>query len=285
MSEIVRKFSEHELKVLDKKSIKLDKKPLNSGSFAQVYRGKYQGESVAVKVIDCEKTSEQYIKKFLPRELYTLKKLKHRFIIQVSEILTISNRIFIVLELAEGGDLIEVLQKNKGPIPEPKAQIYYKQISEALDYIHSNAISHRDIKAENVLFNKDLTVAKLTDFGFARTCFDNLTGRRLLTTTQCGTLTYASPELLSGQPFDAMKSDVWSIGIVLYILVLNKLPFTGSNTRKMRKKQMNRVYDIVTEEISHDCKDLIYKLLEPNVKLRLNMKQVLNHKWLRSVKI
>ena len=282
-------INEQELRILDKKGYRLESKPFNRGSFATVFKAtnKQNGTRLAVKVINCDKVSDAYKNRFLPRELYVLKKLKHPFIIGIYEILTINNKVFIVMELAEGGDLV-IMLKTKKKIEESKAKVLFKQISEALNYIHSEAIAHRDIKCENILLiNKSQTIAKLADFGFARTCYDNSTGRRLLTETQCGSLTFVGPELLNGQPFDAMINDCWSIGVVLYCMVVGKMPFSPKlNAKQLLKRQMNRNFDLFElEDISSDCKDIISKLLDPNVKTRLNMKQVLNHKWIKDIKL
>ncbi|XP_054163326.1 testis-specific serine/threonine-protein kinase 2-like [Oppia nitens] len=276
------KLSDEESNILSRKGYTIEKYSLNSGAYADVYKGQYNGQDVAIKVIDTRKVSEDYRSKFLPRELYVMRKLKHRFIPRMDEILLIGNRIFVVMELAEGGDLLDMINANRRPLTEPVAKRYYRQVSEALDYIHNEAIAHRDIKCENILLNKQKTVAKLTDFGFARTCFNAQSGYRMLAETQCGTTGYASPELLSGQPFDAMMNDCWGMGVVLYVMLTTKMPFT---VKHLRTKQLTKHYRLQQLPISDDSKDLISKLLEPEVSKRLTMPQVLNHRWLKGVKV
>jgi len=147
--------------------------------------------------------------------------------------------------------------------------------------MHSNGIAHRDIKCENVLLNRSQTVAKLTDFGFSRTCFDNKTGKRLLSETYCGSAAYVAPEVLKAQPYNAICSDVWSLGVVLYVMVNNKLPFPFEHDLKsMLKYQCEKKYKFAVP-LSDSIKDLIAKQLEPNIQSRINMKQVLQHKWFK----
>ncbi|XP_017494896.1 PREDICTED: testis-specific serine/threonine-protein kinase 2-like, partial [Rhagoletis zephyria] len=139
--------------------------PLNSGSFACVCKATAKGKPAAVKVIDLEKTSDDYRLKFLPRELYTMKKLSHPYVIQVLDIFAIGNRVLVFMELADGGDMLDLLQALKHPLSEEKARAYYLQFGDALRYMHSVGFAHRDIKCENILLNKDKSAAKLTDFG------------------------------------------------------------------------------------------------------------------------
>ncbi|CAG2112735.1 unnamed protein product, partial [Medioppia subpectinata] len=230
----------------------------------------------AVKIIDCTKVSNDYRERFLPRELYALKKLNHRFIAKVFETFLVSNRMFMVMELATGGDLLDILKETEGPLENSKSRIVFRQIAEALKYMHSEGICHRDLKCENVLIFDNKKVAKITDFGFARTVYLHTTGRRLLTETQCGTISYVSPELLGGRPFDAMASDCWSLGVILYVMSTTKLPFSS---RHQRRRQLTKRYKL-PERLHNDCKDIIKKLLEPTVSDRLKMDQVLQHKWI-----
>lgn len=107
-----------------------------SGSFACVCKATYKGKPAAVKVIDLEKTSDDYRLKFLPRELYTIKKLKHRFLIQVIDIYVIGNRVLVFMELADGGDFLDLLHETKA-LSEKKARYFYAQFGSALQYMHS----------------------------------------------------------------------------------------------------------------------------------------------------
>lgn len=141
-------LSPHDAKLLEKKGFKLGD-PLNSGSFACVCRATFHDTPVAAKVIDLEKTSDDYRLKFLPRELYTMKKLKHKYLIEVLDIFVVGNRVIVFMELAEGGDFLDLLHETKA-LPEERARYFYKQFGDALRYMHSVGFAHRDIKCENV---------------------------------------------------------------------------------------------------------------------------------------
>ena len=122
--------SPEETKMLDKKGFKIGDK-INFGSFSKVYKAKYLDKDIAVKVIDLTKTSFEYRQKFLPRELHTLQTLRHPNIVTIHKIMTINNKIYIFMDLAEGGDILDYL-KEHGAIPEPQAKLWFKQAAEAL---------------------------------------------------------------------------------------------------------------------------------------------------------
>ena len=252
-------------------------KPLNSGSFACVYTATFNGEPAAVKVIDLEKTSEDYRLKFLPRELYTMKKFKHPHLIKILDIFSIGNYVMVFMELADGGDFLDLLADVRA-LPEDKAKYYFEQFGDALSYMHDRMYAHRDIKCENILLNKNRTQAKLTDFGFTRSCAERCTGNRVLSETFCGSAAYVAPEVLQGTLYNPLISDVWSMGVVLYVLTQNKLPFDEKDNRILLQRQLDKEYSYY-KKVSDVMKDLIQKLLDPNPATRLNMAEVLAHEW------
>ncbi|KAF7496537.1 Testis-specific serine/threonine-protein kinase 1 [Sarcoptes scabiei] len=271
----------NEIELLKKRGFKIGH-PLNSGSFALVCKATYQEQPIAVKVIDLEQTSNDYRLKFLPREIYTIKKLKHKYLIEMFDILVIGNKVLIFMELAEGGDLLDLLNERKN-LSEDQARFYYLQFGDALKYMHSLGFAHRDIKCENILLNKTKTVAKLTDFGFSRTCFEKISGRRMYSETHCGSVAYVAPEILQSHRYNPLISDVWSIGVVLYVLVNNRLPFVEKDSRKMVKKQLDCVYRI-NQSLSSQLNDLIGLHLNPNPSNRINMDEVFHHQWFDSLR-
>lgn len=255
---------------------------LNSGSFSIVCKADKSGQAVAVKIIDLNKTSIEVKKRFLPRELYTMNKLKHPNIIKIFDIFTLQSvRIYVFMELADGGDLLDLVTQ-EGALPEPRAKSLYRGVADALRYIHETGLAHRDIKCENILLNKERTVGKIADFGFSRTCFEPSTGQRRLSNTYCGSATYAAPEILKLKPYDAMIADVWSMGVVLFVVVNNQLPFRDNrnNLKDLLKQALEKRY-VLKESFSEELKDLIKRQLEPEIKKRITMKQVVQHKWLK----
>ena len=145
------------------------------------------------------------------------------------------------MELAEGGDFLDLLHQTKA-LSEDRARYFYLQFGDALRYMHSIGFAHRDIKCENILLDKTRTVSKLTDFGFTRSCVEKGSGQRMLSDTYCGSAAYVAPEVLKSQPYNPMISDVWSTGVVLYVLVNNRLPFGDRDTKKLLKSQLDRAY-------------------------------------------
>ncbi|KAI2811642.1 Kinase-like [Blomia tropicalis] len=270
------KLSAHDVKLLEKKGVYMQD-PLNSGSFACVYRATFNDRQVAAKVIDLEKTSDDYRIKFLPREIYTMKKLKHKYLIEILDIFVVGNRVFVFMELAEGGDFLDLLRATKA-LPESRARYFYRQFGDALRYMHSLGFAHRDIKCENILLNKARTEAKLTDFGFTRSVNEKQTGNQMLSETYCGSAAYVAPEVLKAQPYNAIESDVWSMGVVLFVLVQNRLPFGDRDTKKLLASQLERKYKFM-KNISRQLRDLIEQHLDPNPTTRASMETVLAHEW------
>ncbi len=122
----------------------------------------------------------------------------------------------------------------------------------------------------------------MAHFGFSRTCFDNNTGRRLLSDTYCGCAAYVAPEVLKAELYNAMISDVWSLGVVLFVFLNNRLPFSDSNLKQMLQKQLDKKYEFKNNSLTDKSKDLIDKQLELNIQARYTMVQVLAHPWLNS---
>ena len=270
------KLPKHDLDLLKLKGYTIGK-AINSGSFSVVCKADLKGKAIAVKIINLMKTSKDYKDKFLPRELYGLKKLEHPNIIKVYDIFTLrKTQIYVFMELADGGDILDLIKE--GALPEPKAKPLYKGVADALQYIHKMGFAHRDIKCENMLLYNKRTVAKIGDFGFSRTCFHHSTGERLLSNTYCGSAAYAAPEILKVKPYNAMISDVWSMGVVLYVMVNCRLPFSDKNLKEMLKLELRRQIEF-KPTLSELCKDLIVHQLEPDVTERFTMKDVLSHKW------
>lgn len=173
--------------------------------------------------------------------------------------------------------------KNNSVIPEPQAKIWFRQMASGLLYLHSKNIAHRDLKCENILLSRRFNV-KIADFGFARFCVD-ADNRRILSQTYCGSAAYAAPEVVNGTPYNPKLSDVWSLGIILFIMLNASMPFDDTNLRKLLKDQMTKkwVYRTrIRDTLSSTVKSLIRHLLEPDITLRLSLDRVMTHEWLRT---
>lgn len=158
-------------------------------------------------------------------------------------------------------------------------------MASGLQYLHNKNIAHRDLKCENILLSRRFNV-KLADFGFARFCVDS-DGRRVLSQTYCGSAAYAAPEVVNGTPYNPKLSDVWSLGIILFIMLNASMPFDDSNLRKLLKDQMTRNWVFrsrVRDTISSSAKSIVRHVLEPDITLRLTLDRVITHEWVRGRK-
>ncbi|XP_053225028.1 testis-specific serine/threonine-protein kinase 2-like [Podarcis raffonei] len=259
---------------------------LGEGSYAKVKsafseRLKFD---VAVKIIDRKKAPLDFLERFLPREIDILAKVNHRSIIKTYEIFETSDgKVYIVMELGVQGDLLEFI-KSKGAMPEDIARKMFRQLCAAIKYCHDSDIVHRDLKCENLLLDKDYHI-KLSDFGFSKRLTRDEDGKIIHSKTFCGSAAYAAPEVLQGIPYEPKIYDMWSLGVILYIMVCGSMPYDDSNIRKMlRLQKEHRVHFPKSKNLTMECKDLIYRMLQPDVARRLHIDDVLSHVWMQPPK-
>jgi len=240
------------------------------------------GREVAIKCINTQLAPADFVEKFLPRELKTLPLLRHENIVRVYEILEASDGyVYIVMEAARNGDMLRYIQR-KGALPEPEIKHYFNQLIQAVGHCHSKNICHRDLKCENLLLDKDFKLL-LTDFGFSKSMDFDTNGRICLSNTFCGSAAYAAPEIIQGQSYDPRMHDMWSLGVILYIMSCGHMPFDDSNVKKMLKVQLRNHLKFpprLQHLLSDDLKNLIRSLIEPNVSERATMEMVKNHPFL-----
>ena len=204
---------------------------IGSGAFGKVLLGKHilTEEKVAIKILDkmiLNETPEDY--ELVKKEISILKIVKHKYIVQLYEIMQTAQHIFIIMEYCEGKEILDyILRKNK--LSELESLKYFQQLINCLFYLHSQNITHRDIKIDNMLLdgNKDL---KLIDFGLSTKYTDDD-----LLDQPCGTVVYAAPEVLEGKEYHGMLADVWSSGIVLYGMLSGYLPFSEKDDEKNKQ--------------------------------------------------
>ncbi|KAJ5076815.1 serine/threonine-protein kinase gin4-related [Anaeramoeba ignava] len=174
----------------------------------------------------------------------------------------------------EEGELFDYLV-NKGRITHEEALCLFQQIIYGLEYCHNHLICHRDLKPENLLVDKKQNI-KIADFGMAR-----LINAGSLASTSCGSPHYASPEVVRGIPYDGMASDVWSCGVILYALLIGRLPFDDNNLTKVLQKVEQGVYTI-PNTLSQNKVDLIQRMLTVDPKQRITISEIKKHPWFRS---
>lgn len=172
---------------------------LGSGHFAEVRlaRHVFTGERVAVKVIEKGRLGGAAAAR-LRREVGCMKLVQHPNVVRLYQVLETPARLYLVLELGDGGDLFDLLTRRPGGLAEARAKGYFAQVVHAIAYCHRLHVVHRDLKPENVLFFQRQGVVKLTDFGFS-SCFQPGT----MLATSCGSLAYSAPEILLGEEYDA----------------------------------------------------------------------------------
>ena len=178
---------------------------LGKGSYAIVRKAysRRHKKYVAVKIICKKKAPEDFLLKFLPREIKVLKRLRHPRVITLIEVIETNTRMYIITDLAESGDLLEHIRKN-GAMSEATAKHLFRQLLLGISYVHSQDVVHRDLKCENLLLDKEKNVI-ISDFGFARDNLTSATGKRKLCHTYCGSYAYAPPEILKGKMVDVQQ--------------------------------------------------------------------------------
>ena len=258
------------------------KQKIGKGKFGLVKLGinKETNDKVAVKVMNKNNMDSSDLE-LVRTEIEILKICQHPYIIKLYDIFENIDYIYIIMEYCPGGDLFSYLQKRNFILKEEKVAIIMYKLCKAVFYVHSYGIAHRDIKPENVLLTSEDENAdiRLLDFGLSK-----IVGPGQKCTEPYGTLTYCAPEIILDKPY--LKSvDSWSLGVMTYLMLSGGLPFTGKDEHEIAR---NVVYSRVNfekkpiwKEISNEAKDFISKLLDKDLKKRMEMKAALEHPWFK----
>lgn len=188
------------------------------------------------------------------------------------------SRSYLIMEFIEGGELFSYIHEQGGLIEIHTVHIF-RQIIAALIYCHRINIHHRDLKPENILLDRDTMTVKLVDFGMAAL---QPTGKKL--TTPCGSPHYAAPEVIKTISYDGAKADVWSCGVILYVLLTGTPPFNYSGEDRHLKNLFRDIADakyIMPDTLSREAQDLIKKILIADPKRRIGLDEIWNHPFLR----
>ncbi|KAH8853626.1 Serine/threonine-protein kinase MARK2 [Schistosoma japonicum] len=246
---------------------------IGKGNFAKVKLAIHiaTGVEVAIKIIN-KTVMDSTLLKRLKREITIMKMTNHPNIVKLLEIIENEDVLCLVMEYASGGEIFDYLVAN-GKMCEKKARVKFRQLLSAMQYCHAKRIVHRDLKAENILLDKNLNV-KVADFGLANTfeCDQRLT-------TFCGSPPYAAPELFLGIPYYGPSVDIWSLGVILFTLVLGHLPFDARDLRELRSKILGLHYSIPRGAVSPECDTLLRKMLILDPKDRSSLKSLMLDKW------
>eukprot|EP01102_Stenamoeba_stenopodia_P007388 TRINITY_DN206_c0_g8_i1.p1 TRINITY_DN206_c0_g8~~TRINITY_DN206_c0_g8_i1.p1 ORF type:complete len:898 (-),score=181.60 TRINITY_DN206_c0_g8_i1:97-2790(-) len=248
---------------------------IGKGQFGKVKIARHvlTGEKVAVKIIRKFMLDDNTMK-LVRREINIMKLLKHPHIIRLYEVMETEKLLFLIMEYASGGEVLDFIVAH-GRLQEPLARRFFQQIVLALEYCHARCVVHRDLKAENLLLDSDLSI-KIIDFGLS----NHFTPGQMMKTF-CGSPTYAAPELIQKKEYCGPEADVWSLGVVLYVFVCGALPFNGHDFLSLFTKILNGDYQI-PDHVSPDCRDLIQRMLVVNPEFRATLDDVKNHRWLSS---
>ncbi|KAH9747988.1 CBL-interacting serine/threonine-protein kinase 23 [Citrus sinensis] len=233
---------------------------LGEGSFAKVKfaRNTETGENVAIKILDKEKVLKHKMIGQIKREISTMKLIRHPNVIRMYEVMASKTKIYIVLEFVTGGELFDKIA-SRGRLKEDEARKYFQQLINAVDYCHSRGVCHRDLKPENLLLDAN-GVLKVSDFGLS-----------------------ALPQqvrVINNKGYDGAKADLWSCGVILYVLMAGYLPFEESNLMALYKKIFKADFKS-PPWFSTSAKKLISRILDPNPVTRITMAEVIENEWFK----
>ncbi|KAF1987373.1 Pkinase-domain-containing protein [Aulographum hederae CBS 113979] len=245
---------------------------LGEGSFGKVKLAVHQvtGEKVALKIINRRKLVTRDMAGRIEREIQYLQLLRHPHIIKLYTVIKTPTEIIMVLEYA-GNELFDYIVQH-GRMPEDKARRFFQQIVCAVEYCHRHKIVHRDLKPENLLLDEKLNV-KIADFGLSNIMTD---GNFLK--TSCGSPNYAAPEVISGKLYAGPEVDVWSCGVILYVLLCGRLPFDDEYIPTLFKKIAQGNYSI-PNYLSQGAVRLIRKMLVVNAVHRITVQEIRLDPW------
>lgn len=247
---------------------------IGEGTYAKVKfaQNTESGESVAMKVLDRSTILKHKMIDQIKREITIMKLVRHPYVVRLQEVLASRTKIYIILEFITGGELFDKIVHH-GRLSEAESRRYFQQLIDGVDYCHSKGVYHRDLKPENLLLDS-LGNLKISDFGLSALPEP---GIKLLRTT-CGTPNYVAPEVLGHKGYDGAAADVWSCGVILYVLMAGYLPFDEIDLTTLYSK-------IETAEFScpswfpMGAKSLICKILDPNPETRIKISDIRDDEW------
>ncbi|XVE79898.1 hypothetical protein DITRI_Ditri14bG0094100 [Diplodiscus trichospermus] len=250
---------------------------LGQGTFAKVYyaRSIQTNQSVAIKVIDKEKVLRVGMINQIKREISVMRIARHPNIVQLYEVMATKTKIYFVMEYCKGGELFDKVAK--GRLKEDVAREYFIQLINAVDFCHSRGVYHRDIKPENLLLDENENL-KVSDFGLSALAESKHQDGLLHTT--CGTPANVAPEVINRKGYDGATADIWSCGVVLYVLLAGYLPFHDSNLMEMYRK-IGKAEFRYPNWFPQEARRLVFKMLDPNPNTRISMSKIRGSSWFK----
>lgn len=251
---------------------------LGQGTFAKVYhaRNRKTGQHVAVKILDKGKVMKIGLMDQIKREISVMRLVRHPNVVRLYEVMASKSKIYFVIEYASGGELFNKVAKGK--LKEDAARRYFQQLIAAVDFCHSRGVYHRDLKPENLLLDEQSGNLKVSDFGLSALAESRRQDGLLHTT--CGTPAYVAPEVISKRGYDGEKADIWSCGVILFVLLAGYLPFHDTNLVTMYGK-ISRGEFKCPFWFPEEVKRLMPKILDPNPNTRISVAKLMENSWFK----
>ncbi|CAM9384324.1 unnamed protein product [Laminaria digitata] len=232
------------------------------------------GDKMAIKVLDKSIIQRQNMGPQVKREISIMKLVRHPYVVQLREVLASSSKIFLVCELITGGELFDkIVEKQR--FTEDEARFYFRQLLEGMEYCHSQGVCHRDLKPENILLDGAGNV-KISDFGLSNLYSGGDDEALKLLHTTCGTPNYVAPEVLADKGYDGRMADVWSMGVILYVLLAGFLPFDEPSMSTLFSKIQAADFSY-PRWFSPEARSVIDRILVPDPRQRLSLPQMKVH--------
>ncbi|KAK4778589.1 hypothetical protein SAY86_006117 [Trapa natans] len=247
---------------------------IGEGTFAKVKfaQNTETGESVAMKVLDRSTIIKHKMVEQIKREILIMKLVRHPCVVRLHEVLATRTKIYIILEFITGGELFDKIVHH-GRLSEAESRRYFQQLIDGVDYCHSKGVYHRDLKPENLLLDSQGNL-KISDFGLSALLEP---GVSLLRTT-CGTPNYVAPEVLNHKGYLGAVADVWSCGVILYVLMAGYLPFDELDLTTLYTKIEHAEFSCPSW-FPVEAKSLIRRILDPNPETRITIEQIRGNEW------
>lgn len=251
-------------------------KTLGTGNFSKVKLANDSElkETWAIKIIDKEQLQKERMEEQLKREIAVMKMLKHPNVVQLKEVMQTANHIYLVLELVTGGELFDKIVAAKR-FEEVTSRKYFHQLIDGISYCHTQGIAHRDLKPENLLLDSQDNL-KIMDFGLSN--LQRADGEGTLLQTVCGTPNYVAPEVLKERGYNGIIADIWSCGVVLFVMLAGYLPFDDQNMNALFNKIERGEYRMA-RHFSDGAKDIIGKMLTVDPTKRITVQGIIDHPW------
>eukprot|EP01065_Artemidia_motanka_P026756 TRINITY_DN31_c0_g1_i7.p1 TRINITY_DN31_c0_g1~~TRINITY_DN31_c0_g1_i7.p1 ORF type:complete len:449 (+),score=176.60 TRINITY_DN31_c0_g1_i7:82-1428(+) len=255
-------------------------KTLGTGTFSKVKLGIDTDENSqwAIKIIDKAQLAKEHMEEQLKREIAVMKLLKHQNIVQLREVLQTQKHIYLILEIITGGELFDRIVAAK-KFDEKTARRYFQQLVCGVGYCHAQGIAHRDLKPENLLLDSQ-DVLKISDFGLSNLQRGPAGGGGTLLQTVCGTPNYVAPEVLKERGYNGITADIWSCGVILFVMLAGYLPFDDPNMNALFNKIERGEYRMA-RHFTDPVKDIISRMLVIEPEKRITLEQIMQHPWFR----